>query len=69
MGSVAKITGASSRTVQNWFRKGLLHGFRVPGTTHRRVYEDVLVRFMMEYEMRVPEQMMHRYKASQPKGV
>lgn len=66
--AVAKVAGVAARTVTNWFDKGLLKAFRVPGTKWRRVYEDDLVRFLLEYDMRVPEQMLWRYKQSQVKG-
>jgi excisionase family DNA binding protein len=69
VGAVAKLTGVTDRTVAMWFNKGFISGFRIPGTQHRRVYEDVLVKFLLENEMRVPEQMLSRYRASMPKGV
>lgn len=33
----AKVTGVSARTVAKWYDEGLVKGFKIPGSTHRRV--------------------------------
>lgn len=45
-GEVAKICCVASRTVCSWIDRGLLKGFRVPGTSHRRVLRSDLISFM-----------------------
>ena len=47
-GEVAKICQVSARTVCNWIDNGLLVGFLLPGTKHRRVPKAVLVQFMRD---------------------
>lgn len=62
-GAVAKIAGVSERMVREWMSRGHLASYCVPTSKHRRVYEDVLVKFLLEYEMRVPAEMMARFQS------
>lgn len=47
-GQVARVMDVSTRTVTGWIDGGLLKGFRVPGSRHRRVEEKHLKEFMKE---------------------
>jgi two-component system, OmpR family, response regulator VicR len=42
---VAKMCSVSVRTVHMWMAKGLLKGFRIPGSLHRRVERRVVEEF------------------------
>ena len=44
-GQVAKMFGVSIQTVNKWVDTGLLNGFRMPGTRHRRVTKEDLDAF------------------------
>ena len=46
-GQVAKICGASLRTVSKWIDTGALRGYRIPGSTDRRVHKRDLINFMI----------------------
>jgi len=50
-GQVAKICRVASRTAARWFDKGLLRGFRVPGSKDRRVLVSALADFMQQHGM------------------
>lgn len=45
-GQVAKICHVAPRTASKWIDKGLLQGYRLPGTKDRRVSREALVSFM-----------------------
>ena len=51
---VANICGVANQTAINWIRNGYLKAYSTPGGQYR-VYADDLVKFMMERNMRVPE--------------
>ena len=51
---VANIGGVANQTAINWIRNGYLKAYSTPGGQYR-VYADDLVKFMMERNMRVPE--------------
>jgi excisionase family DNA binding protein len=53
-GEAARICDVASRTVNKWCDSGQLPHFRLPGGQDRRIYRDVLARFMRERGMRVP---------------
>jgi len=48
-GEAAQICGVSRRKIIDCFDNGLLRGFKVPGSSHRRILRDELVRFMEEH--------------------
>lgn len=48
-GDVARFCFVAARTVSKWIDSGILRGRRVPGSHHRRVAHDDLVRFMQEH--------------------
>ncbi len=50
-GEVAEICNVASRTVEKWFDKKLLRGYRIPGSRDRRIPIPELVRFMKKYEI------------------
>lgn len=50
-GQVAKICEVAPRTVTIWFDKGLLRGYRIPGSLDRRIPREHLVRFLKENGM------------------
>lgn len=52
-GEVAKVTGVNVRKVARWIDTGELPGWRIPGSTDRRVHRDDLRRFMATHNMRV----------------
>jgi excisionase family DNA binding protein len=45
-GDVARLCNVSARTVQNWFDKGHLKGYKIPGTKIRRIPPAELIEFM-----------------------
>ena len=45
-GDVARICNVATRTVCIWFDKGLLKGYRIPGSKDRRIPVKELKRFM-----------------------
>ncbi len=49
--NVAKILGSSPATISRLFDKGILKGYRIPGSKHRRIPEKNLVKFMEEYNI------------------
>src|SRR5262245_37918325 len=51
-GEIARLCGASPRTVQKWIDAGLLSGWRLP-SGDRRVTREALLRFMGQYGMPV----------------
>ena len=53
-GYVAKVCKVAPRTVANWFDKGLLKGYRLPGCQDRRIPAANLVAFMEAAGMGVP---------------
>ncbi len=48
-GQAAKICKVSPRTVSKWLDNGLLQGYRIPGSDHRRVPVGELVGFMKKH--------------------
>ena len=60
-GDVAGICNVASRTVTLWIDKGLLKGYRLPGSRDRRIPIPELVRFMKKYEIPGHEQLSHEF--------
>lgn len=50
-GQVATICGVAPRTVCMWFDRGLIRGYRIPGSNDRRIPREHLVKFLKEYSM------------------
>jgi two-component system response regulator RpaA len=50
-GQIAKLCGASTRTVCKWIDNGILKGRRIPGGLDRRVDRADLLRFLTDNEM------------------
>ena len=60
VGEVAKICRVDPRTVSSWIDSGRLAGFRI--NTHRRVPEEVLIKFMENNQIPIPPEMKHPRK-------
>ena len=54
-GEVAKLTGLSQQTVIRCFDSGRIGGFRIPGSTSRRIPREELIRFMGEHDIPLDE--------------
>lgn len=50
-GEVSKIAGVAPRTVAMWIDSGRLAGYRIPGSTARRVSRANLADFLHRYDM------------------
>lgn len=57
-GECAKFCCVSSKTVQKWLDTGLLRGFCIPGSLHRRVPQNTLVKFLKKHGMPIPDELM-----------
>ena len=55
IGDVAKICNVAPRTVSQWFDKGLLTGYRIPGSRDRRIPIDELACFMDAHNIPIPD--------------
>ncbi len=53
---IARLLGFDPSTVSKWVDAGKLAAFRTPGG-HRRVLEDQLRAFLVEYEMPIPDEL------------
>lgn len=57
-GQIAKLCMVAPRTVAGWFDKGLLKGYRLPGTgQERRVPRANLLAFLTAYNMPIPNEL------------
>ena len=50
-GEVSEALGVCPKTVCNWIDSRKLRGFRVPGSSHRRVTEEEVWRFIAKYDL------------------
>jgi excisionase family DNA binding protein len=50
-GEVSKICKVATTTVNKWFDSGRLEGFRVPGSRHRRIPQDSLIKFLRDHHV------------------
>lgn len=57
-GAVSKMLGVAPRTVSKWCDSEKLPSFRIPGSEHRRIYEDDLRKFVVEGGMVLPEELV-----------
>ncbi len=53
----AVYAGVTTATVRRWLDRGILPGWKLPGSKHRRVHADDLVRFLEEYRMPVSDEL------------
>lgn len=60
VGDVAHFCKVSPRTVSTWFDKGLLKGYRVPGTQDRRIPHEYLLAFMREHNLIIPPELSEK---------
>jgi ssDNA-binding Zn-finger/Zn-ribbon topoisomerase 1 len=56
-GQVAKLCGVAPRTVSNWMEKGILRGWRIPGSQDRRFLPEVVARFIQDNGMPMPDEL------------
>jgi hypothetical protein len=54
---VAEACCVRLRTAIDWFDKGLIKGYRVPGCQERRVPHERLIEFMKERGLGIPEEL------------
>lgn len=50
-GDVAHICNVCRRTASSWFDRGLLKGYRIPGSGDRRVTREELIQFLKHHEI------------------
>ena len=48
-GEAALLSGVSQQTVIRWLDDGLLPGWKIPGSSHRRVHREVLKQFCHDH--------------------
>lgn len=58
IGQCAKICKVAPRTVSKWFDSGRLKGYRIPGSQDRRVPQEYLLKFMREYGLPIPDELI-----------
>ncbi len=63
---ICAVAGVSTRTVTMWIDKGLLKGFRVPGSKHRRVLRTDWVAFANQYGIPLTQREPVHVKVDQP---
>lgn len=52
-GQAAKLCGVAIRTVADWCDSGKLAFYRIPGSSHRRIEHDQMVKFAQEHNIPV----------------
>jgi excisionase family DNA binding protein len=50
-GQIAEGLGVAPRTVVHWIDEGLLPGYRIPGSRHRRVRPVECLEFLKEHQL------------------
>ena len=50
-GDIAKMAAVSNRTAARWIDDGLIKGYRIPGSRHRRVRRADAVEFFKAHEI------------------
>ena len=58
-GAVAKVLHVAPRTVSKMFDRGLISGYRIPGSQDRRITRTQLRAFMRTHE--IPEELLDNY--------
>jgi len=58
-GAVAKVLHVAPRTVSKMFDRGLLSGYRIPGSKDRRITRAQLLVFMRENQ--IPQELLDAY--------
>ena len=59
-GDIAKICNVSQKTAAKWFDKGIISGYRLPGSKDRRIPIDELYRFMREANIPIPQHLQQK---------
>jgi excisionase family DNA binding protein len=54
-GQAARICNVAQQTIIRLFDAGMLKGFRIPGSTHRRIPRQSLLALMREAGMPIPD--------------
>lgn len=52
-GKAAEMLSVAPRTIQNWIDSGLLKGYRIPGSKHRRCLREDVLEFAKANGMKV----------------
>ncbi|TSC78894.1 MAG: response regulator receiver protein [Candidatus Peregrinibacteria bacterium Gr01-1014_25] len=52
-GEAAAVAKVSQQTIIRWIDAGLLKGYRVPGSSHRRIVREVLEQFLRNNNMTI----------------
>lgn len=64
-GEVAKMLHVSNGTVNKWFDRGQLAGFRVPNSRHRRILRDSLIEFVKHHGLPFPQELKTKQQVTQ----
>jgi excisionase family DNA binding protein len=56
-GQCAKYCQVCTRTIHNWVDTGLLKGFKIPGSNHRRIPQENLVALMEKHGIPIPDEL------------
>jgi excisionase family DNA binding protein len=67
-GDVAKICNVAHRTVQKWFDRGLLTGYRLPGSRDRRIPISELIDFMKTNNIPMTSPLITDFLDAEDKG-
>jgi excisionase family DNA binding protein len=69
-GDVARFLGVGQQTVIRWINNGMLIGWLIPGSSHRRVYRSDLMEFMEKngIPQRAEPEDEHPVQPSGPQG-
>lgn len=62
-GQIARMLNVAPRTVTKWFDKKMMDGYRIPGSTDRRVTAVALLSFLRSNGLPIPDGLEHRGKA------
>jgi excisionase family DNA binding protein len=63
-GEVADLLHIHQTTVIDWAKKGIVKSYRTPGG-HRRIQKEVLLNFLHEHKMPVPDEFEPRPKPAE----
>lgn len=56
-GQIAKLCMVASRTAAKWIDRGMLKGWRLPGSNDRRVSRSAFIAFLDKYQMPTLEEL------------
>lgn len=61
-GDIAKICNIAPRTAATWFDKGILKGYKIPGSKDRRIPISTFETFLHEQKMDIDPTIMEKLK-------